>query len=350
VNLIGDHTDYQGGLVFPLALRRGTRFELRPRADDLVRLFSANLPDAGLRTYRLGEEHRAGDWDDYVRGVTAELRMAGYAIGGFDALVTSDLPVGSGLSSSAALEVAALRALRRAFDLALDDKSIAHLARRAETELVGVPVGVMDQIACSVGDPTHALFLDTRSLAFERVAIPPSLQFLVIDSAIPHRNAETGYRQRRHEAEQAADELGVPTLRDVTIEDLARVTCLPPPLGRRVRHVVTENARVAAFRAALDRQDEHELGMLLAQSHRSLRDDYQVSLPEIDLLVDLCCVTPGVLGARLTGGGFGGSVVVLALADAARAAAAQIAGAYASRTGRQATALLGRGADATPAP
>ena len=339
VNLIGDHTDYQGGLVLPLALRHGTRVDLRPRTDDQVRLFSANLPEAGLCAYRLGAEHRAGDWADYVRGLTAELRAAGHAIGGFDALVTSDLPVGSGLSSSAALEVSALRALCRGFGLSLDDKAIAHLARRAETELVGVPAGVMDQIACSVGDPMHALFLDTRSLAFDRVTIPAPLQFLVIDAGIPHRNADTGYRQRRREAEQAAFELGVPSLRDLTVDDLARVSSLPPLLARRARHVVTENVRVAAFRAALGRDDRDELARLLDQSHRSLRDDYQVSLPEIDLLVDLCDVTPGVLGARLTGGGFGGSVVVLALTEAAPEAALQIVGAYRARTGRQGTAL-----------
>src|SRR6185312_8805718 len=258
VNLIGDHTDYQGGLVLPLALRRGTRIDLRPRSDDLVRLFSANLPETGMRQYQLGAEHRAGDWADYVRGITAELRAAGYAIAGFDALVTSDLPVGSGLSSSGALEVSALRALCRGFALALDDKTIAHLARRAETELVGVPACVMDQIACSVGDPSHALFLDTRSLLFDRVTIPAALDFVVIDAGIPHRDGETGYRRRRQEAEQAAFELDVPLLRDLTVQDLARLTSLPPLLARRVRHVVTENTRVPAFRAALGREDRDE--------------------------------------------------------------------------------------------
>lgn len=339
VNLIGDHTDYQGGLVLPLALRRGTRIDLRPRSDDLVRLFSTNLPEAGMRQYQLGAEHRAGDWADYVRGITAELRAAGHAIAGFDALVTSDLPVGSGLSSSGALEVSALRALCRGFALTLDDKTIAHLARRAETELVGIPAGVMDQIACSVGDPSHALFLDTRSLAFDRVTIPAALDFVVIDAGIPHREGDTGYRRRRQEAEQAAFELDVPLLRDLTVQDLARLTSLPPLLARRVRHVVTENTRVPAFRAALGREDRVELARLLAQSHRSLRDDVQVSLPEIDLLVELCDATPGVVGARLTGGGFGGSVVVLAVAEAASAAASQIVDAYGARTGRHATAL-----------
>jgi galactokinase len=340
VNLIGEHTDYQGGFVMPLALHRGTRVQMRARDDDRVRVYSAADPDAGIRTYTLGGEQRAHDWADYVRGVTAEARAAGYAIGGFDALVTSDLPMGGGLSSSAALEVSVLRALRRAFDLALDDKTLARLARRAETELVGVPVGVMDQMASSLGDPTHALFLDTRSLAWERIGIPPEVDVLVIDPRIPHRNADSAYRQRRHEAEQAALELGVPQLRDVAIEDLPRVAGLPEPLNRRARHVVTENARVLAFRAAMSRGAIDAMGALLMQSHRSLRDDYEVSLPEIDDLVEVCAATDGVLGARLTGGGFGGSIVVMAAASEAPAVASRVAIAYAARTGRTATAIL----------
>ena len=191
VNLIGEHTDYQGGFVMPLALHRGTRVQMRARDDDQVRVFSAGQPDSGVRAYRLGTERRAHDWADYVRGVTAEARAAGYAIAGFDALVTSDLPMGGGLSSSAALEVAVLRALRRTFDLALDDRTLANLARRAETEFVGVPIGAMDQMACSLGDPAHALFLDTRSLAWERLELPPELEVVVIDSGIPHRNADS---------------------------------------------------------------------------------------------------------------------------------------------------------------
>lgn len=340
VNLIGEHTDYQGGFVMPMALQRGTRVQMRARDDERVRVYSAAEPDAGVRTYRLGGEQRTHDWADYVRGVTAEARTAGYAIRGFDALVTSDLPMGGGLSSSAALEVSVLRALRRTFDLALDDKTLAQLARRAETELVGVPVGVMDQMASSLGDPTHALFLDTRSLAWERLELPAEVEVLVIDPRLPHRNAESAYRERRRQAEQAALELGVPELRDVTIEDLPRIASLPEPLNRRARHIVTENARVLAFRAALLRGALEALGPLLMQSHRSLRDDYEVSLPEIDDLVDVCAATHGVLGARLTGGGFGGSIVVLAAAAEAPAVASRVAMAYAARTGRTATAIM----------
>jgi galactokinase len=166
------------------------------------------------------------------------------------------------------------------------------------------------------------------------------VEILIIDPRIPHRNADSAYRQRQREAEQAALELGVPQLRDLQIEDLPRIASLPEPLNRRARHVVTENARVLAFRAALLHGAIDSLGALVMQSHRSLRDDYQVSLPEIDDLVDVCAATPGVLGARLTGGGFGGSIVVLAAASEAPAVASRVAMAYAARTGRTATAIL----------
>jgi galactokinase len=340
VNLIGEHTDHQGGFVLPVAVVRGTRVQMRAREDERVRVYSAAHPDAGVRTYRLGTERRRQDWADHVRGVTAQVRAAGYAIGGFDALVTSDLPLGSGLASSAALDVAILRALRRTYDLALDDRTLARLARGAEAEMVGAPVGVMDQMACSLSDATHALFLDTRSLAWERIEIPPELEVVVIDSGIPHLSAESAYVRRREEAQQAAQELGVRQLRDLTIEDLPRIAALPEPFNRRARHIVTENARVLAFRAALLHEDADVMGALLMQSHRSLRDDFQVSLPEIDDLVDVCAATTGVLGARLTGGGFGGSIVVLAVASEAPAVASRVAIAYAARTGLTATAIM----------
>jgi galactokinase len=340
VNLIGEHTDYQGGLVLPLATFRGTRAELRPRDDDLVRAYSDQRASTGVASFRLGAEERRGEWIDYVQGVTAALRAASYALRGFEVRVTSNLPVGAGLSSSAALEVSVLRALRRAFGLALDDRTIAALAHRAETQLVGVAIGVMDQMVCSLGDPERAFFLDTRSLRWQELPLPSAVRVIMIDSGIPHRNAESGYGQRRRQVEEAARALGVEQLRDLSLDDLPRVMTLPEPLGRRARHVVTENARTAAFKEALERGDLAPLGQLLAESHRSLRDDYEVSLPEIDGLVELARATEGVLGARLTGGGFGGSVIVLADARAAASVAAEIALKYARRTGRTPTAMV----------
>jgi galactokinase len=334
VNLIGEHTDYQGGFVFPMAMFRGTRVRLRRRADDRVRLFSASQSGTGIVSYGLGSEARRHDWTDYVQGVTGVARGAGHAFRGFDAFVTSDLPLGGGLSSSAALEVAMLRGLRRAFGLVMDDLAIAHLAFRAETEFVGVPVGMMDQVVCSVGDPHNALYLDTRSLEWQKIPLPREMRVVIIDSGVPHKNAQSGYRERRQQVEEAARQLGIGQLRDLSLDDLPRLKALPEPLGRRARHVVTENARVLSFRTALQEDGRAEIGRLLSASHRSLRDDYEVSTPEIDTLVAIAAGTSGVIGARLTGGGFGGSVVALTTATHAAAAATTIAAAYARDVGR----------------
>jgi galactokinase len=342
VNLIGEHTDYQGGLVLPMPLARGTSVALRPASGAGVRVYSASEAGQGTLSFDLGCEQRANSWADYVQGVTAALRQDGHAISGFDALVTSDLLIGAGLASSAALQVGMLRALRGAFALAIDDQALATVAWRAETEFVGVPVGMMDQMVCSVGTPGTALFLDTRSLQHQAVSLPPSVTVLVVYSGIPHRNADSGYRQRRHEVEEASRLLGVRELGELAPEELPRIERLPDPLRRRARHVVTENARVLAFRQALARGLLDDLGPLMAASHRSLRDDYQVSVPEIDRLVNIATATPGVLGARLTGGGFGGAVVVLAAAEHAPAASATIADAYRINTGRAAS-IIGSG-------
>ncbi len=345
VNLIGEHTDYQGGFVFPMPLERGTTVAVGVRPGSAVRVFSDSERADGILAFDLGAEMPGRGWVDHVQGVTAALGGSGYPVGGFHALVTSDLPIGAGLASSAALAIALLRALRGAFALAIDDLAVAKLAWQAETQFVGVPVGMMDQIACSLGTPGQALFLDTRSLDWQTVVLPPSVRVLVIDSGIPHRNADSGYRQRRHEVEEAAQQLGVAQLRDVSAGDLGPLQRLPEPLRQRARHVVTENARVLAFRAALaaETPDLAQLGRLLAASHQSLRDDYQVSLPELDMLVTIAGATPGVLGARLTGGGFGGSIVVLVETARVEEAGQQIGATYKQRTGHTATIISSLG-------
>lgn len=333
INLIGEHTDYNGGFVLPVAIARRTRVALAVRDDDRVRLVSADETMAAggsALEYTLGAERRTERWIDYVQGCTAALAAAGHALRGFDALVTSRVPIGSGLSSSAALEVATLRALRTAFDLALDDVALARVAHRAEHDFVGARVGIMDQMAASLGDETAALFLDTRSGTWERVPLPAGVALAVIDSGITHRHAGGGYNARRAECERAAALLGVASLREIGIEDLGRVAELPPPLDRRVRHVVTENGRVVEAVAALRADDDRRLGAILTAGHASLRVDFEVSTPEIDRLVTLAGADPDVLGARLTGGGFGGAVVLLARAGTAAEAARRVAAAYAA--------------------
>jgi len=340
VNLIGEHTDYQGGFVLPLAIPQRTRVELRRRADRQVVVWSADDPSGGPpQTFALGGEQRGRGWVDYIQGVTVAAANAGHRLGGFDALFESDVPVGSGLSSSAALEVALLRALREAFALTLDDVALALIAQQSETEFVGARVGVMDQMASSLGETTSALFLDTRTMVYERVPLPSAARLLVIDSGVTHSHATGDYRVRRDEAEQAAHALGVPLLRDVSATD-PRVEQLSEPLRRRARHIVRENARVESAVVAMKRNDLSTLGALLFASHESLRDDYQVSVPAVDCLVELARGAPDVYGARMTGGGFGGSVVLLVRRDAAPQLAGDLARAYARATGRTARVLV----------
>jgi galactokinase len=335
-NLIGEHTDYSGGYVLPVTLPQRTRVELRRRGDDLARVHSVQL--GKTESYRVGAESPRHDWLDYVQGLTALARPL--ALGGFDARVESTVPPGSGLSSSAALEVATLRALRKAFRWELDDLPLALLAQRAEVEFVGAPVGVMDPMVSSLGTDGAALFIDTRSLQTVPVPLPPGLAIAVVHSGIAHGHAGGEYRVRRRECEEATRALGVTSLRELGGPDLPRIEALPAPLDRRVRHVVTENARVLEAVEALRAGELEILGALLEASHRSLRDDYQVSVPDLDRLVALAAAAPGVFGARLTGGGFGGAIVVAARPDGLRTAMEQVATRYRAATGRNATVLV----------
>lgn len=323
VNLIGEHTDYHQGFVLPSPIPQRTRAHVVGRSDRTVR---ASSREAGRdrREFVIGAETVTHSWIDYVQGITYALRSIAPALPGFDLRIESDVPLGSGLSSSAALEVSVLRALRQLFDLQFDDVELARLAQRAETEFVGAPVGIMDQMAASVGRVNEALFLDTRSLAFERVPLPPAAELVVIDSGIKHEHASGEYATRRRESFEAAAQLGVHYLRDITVDQLDLIGGLPPRLARRARHIVTENQRVLGAVAALRAGDLARAGTLFRASHASMRDDYETSTPEIDRLVESGNADPDVFGARLTGGGFGGSVVILARAGAGAAVARRV--------------------------
>lgn len=320
VNLLGEHTDYNDGYVLPTAIGLHTEVALARRDDGRVVVVSERLDERG--TYVLGQEPRTGGFIDYVAGVTRSLAVHGHAVEGFDALVRSSVPVGSGLSSSAALEVALLRALRVRFELTLDDATLAELAHWGETCHVGVPVGLLDPMACSLADEHTALFLDVRTLALERVALPETVEIAVVDSGVAHEHASGDYRKRRDECQSAAARLGVASLRDATLDRLPE---LSEPLRRRARHVITENARVLAGVQALRDGDVERLGALWWASHASLRDDYEVSVPAVDAIVERARAVPEILGARITGGGFGGAVVVLVRRGHAGPAAAAIA-------------------------
>ena len=341
VNLIGEHTDYNGGFVLPTLIPQATTAAVAPSSGRRVRVWSREL-SAGrsLREFHLGDEEAGQGWLDYVQGVTVALRTAGLDIGGFDLALASDVPLGSGLSSSAALEVSVLRALRRLFGLEFDDVTLARLGQAVETEFVGAPTGIMDQMASSLAGVGEALFIDTRSLTTEPVALPPGTELVVINSGVAHHHAHGDYRTRRAECERAASLLGVTQLRDVGVADLSRLQGLPSPLDRRARHVVMENQRVLDAVAAMRANDATALGALFHASHVSQRDDYECSVSEVDQLVAIAQADPAVFGARLTGGGFGGSIVGLVRAGEGAAVAARIAGDYSRDSARSATVLV----------
>jgi len=337
VNLIGEHTDYNDGLVLPAVIPQRTTVELEAREDDRVLVQSEGF---GSVAYVLRREERANDWGDFLRGVTWALADGGHVVRGFDARITSTVPPGAGLASSAALAVALLRALRVTFELPLSDEAVAQIAHRAEREFVGAQVGTMDQLAASLGRDGEALFIDTRSGTTARIALPRSFALIVIDSGIAHDHARGAYNARREECEQAARLIGVRALRDATERDAAALEPEHPTLARRARHVIAENTRVRSFVSALEAGEIVTCGRLLDESHRSLRDDFAVSIPEIDTLVALVRGQPGVHGARIVGGGFGGSVLAVATPQGAPQAARAAVDAYRAEVRREARVVL----------
>jgi galactokinase len=330
INLIGEHTDYNAGLVLPIALRLAVTVEARVRDDAMVHLMTDAEVSPRDASYQLGKERKGGTWVDRAAGVTATLAQRGFRIGGFDAAIASDLPLGAGLGSSAAFAIALLRAASELFDLDLDDTATVLIAHAAETDYAGARAGMLDQLASVHGRPSDALLIDMRDQAMERIPLPPTIELAVIDSGTRHEHASGGYNRRREECEEASRHLGVVSLREVDLRPLDTIVDrLPPPLDRRVRHVMTENARVRQAVGALRARDDETLGLLLSESHRSLRDDYEVSTPELDRLVDLANAA-GAFGSRLVGGGFGGSIIALGARGQTKRLAAEVLERYGS--------------------
>lgn len=329
VNLLGEHTDYNDGFVLPVAIRQRTRVAMRRNGTNAFSLHAAEL----AQTVRFSFEAPPTDhFASYVYGCLVLARSRRAEIPGLDIEVTSDVPMGVGLSSSAALEVATLRCLRGLLSLPLDDVEIAQIAQKAEVEFAHVRCGIMDQMASSLAGTDRALLIDTRTLDRRDVPLPAGSAVLVLDSGVARTLAGSGYNQRRGECEAAAAQLGVASLRDV--KELDAIERLPEPLRRRARHVFTENARVLQ---AARMPDATSFGQLMNASHASLRDDYEVSTPELDLLVYLLQAHPGVFGARLTGAGFGGACVALCKADQVEVVADAVLAQYnaAGHRGRQ---------------
>jgi galactokinase len=353
VNLIGEHTDYNEGWVFPAALNVGTDVAVRRRDDRILRVIAARLRATDEVSVDDLRPREGPEWTRYVRGSAALLRETGCDISGADVLIRSDLPIGAGLSSSASLEIGVALAFTTLADCVIDPATLARLGQRVENEIVGVHSGIMDQLAVALGVAGHALLIDCRSLDTEPVPIPAEVRILVLDSAVARTLAGSAYNQRRAECESAlrtlrAVEPRLRALRDVTPDLLATQGWrLAEPQLRRARHVVTENQRVLDSAAALRRGDVDRFGQLLVESHASLRDDYQVSGPELDTLVDIAVKTPGVLGARLTGAGFGGCAVALVTTEQAEHAAALIAARYRQETDRPGSASICTPSDGT---
>ncbi|XSG74117.1 galactokinase [Herpetosiphon llansteffanensis] len=342
VNLIGEHTDYNAGFVMPLALERGTTFQVQPRADQqlIVHALRFNAHDqADLANLAAGTH---GDWRDYVRGTAQALLDAGYQLQGAEISIDGDLPLSGGLSSSASLEVGLAFSLLHAQGITIAPTELAKIAQRAEIEYAHVNCGIMDQLSIAAGVAGHATLIDCRSLDIEAVPIPAEVAVLVIDSNVPRTLAGSAYNQRRTECEQAVAILqqldpSIQDLRDVSSDLLAQAAAqnlFNDVIYRRARHVVSENERVHKAATAFRAGDFGSVGALMNESHWSLRDDYEVSGPELDKLTALLRAMPGVWGARLTGAGFGGCCVALVEASQVDAVIASLGPAYQAATGR----------------
>ncbi|WP_346012110.1 galactokinase [Streptomyces sp. SID3343] len=334
VNVIGEHTDYNNGFVLPTAIPQTVRAAVGRRTDGLLRLASTH---AGAEPVEFAVADLApgvlSGWTAYPAGVVWALRAAGHDIGGADIRIDSDVPVGAGLSSSAALSCAVALALDDLYELGFDRVELARVAQRVENDFVGIPVGLLDQMAslgCRAG---HAYFLDCRDLTGTHVPFDcagSGLRLLVIDTRAAHALVDGGYATRRASCEEAARLLGVASLREITDPDAALAALPAGPLRMRVRHVLTENERVLRVVDALRVGDVRAIGPELTASHASMRDDYTISCPELDTAVDTALAT-GALGARLVGGGFGGSAIALVEADDSAPVAEAVEKAFAVR-------------------
>jgi galactokinase len=333
VNLIGEHTDYNDGFVLPMAIDRAIWIALRPRSDEDVRVYSIDFGQSASFSLK-SLQHQVQGWVEYLKGVGWALQEWGYALAGWEGVVGGDVPVGAGLSSSAALELATARAFAAVSALAWDAKRMAKLCQRAENEWIGMNCGVMDQMISAAGKAHHALLIDCRSLEYRPIPLPPDTVFVVMDTSSRRGLVDSAYNERRIQCEAAARFFSVPALRDVDAKRFEKQAgALEPIARRRARHVVTENARTMQAVEAMLAGDAVEMGRLMDVSHVSLRDDFEVSSPELDEMVACARQQTGCYGARMTGGGFGGCAVALVSAQSAAAFAQAAASCYQAATG-----------------
>ena len=344
VELLGNHTDYNGGVVLSAAINLGISAQGKARNDEKILLTSDGI--SGVVNADLGNLAPRDSWTDYPLGVAKVLHDSGFPVAGFEANFSSNLPLGAGLSSSAAIEVSMAVLLTRLFEFQVPPMDLARLCRKAENEYVGVSCGLLDQVSSIFGKKDHAIFLDCRAETVETFPFPPGIGLLIVHSGVKHALSGGEYNERRDQCFEAAEILGVSVLRDATSEQLAKAA-MPALVKRRAAHIIGENERVFQAVEHLKDHDAAALGKLMRESHRSSMENFENSTPELDALVEIASAQEGVYGARLTGGGFGGAIVALvslsAIDDVAKAVEAE----YFERTGHDGKAyecLIGDGA------
>jgi galactokinase len=348
VNLIGEHTDYNDGFVLPAAIDRDLCIALRPRPEPTIDVRSAERGGCRIALDDFGR--RSEGWGSYLQGVAWALSQAGHRLTGWDGAIASDVPGGAGLSSSAALELATAKAFEATSGFEWEPTAMARLCQQAENQWVGVASGLMDQLASARGRSGHAILLDCRSLELDLVPIPADVRMVILDTGTRRELGSSGYNDRRRECEAAARALGVASLRDVSETDLrAGASTLPDVLQRRARHVVTENARTLAAAEAMRAGDAETVGRLMSESHRSMRDDFEISSEALDAIVEAARPAPGCVGARLTGGGFAGCAVALVDRSSVSEFERAVATDYARRTGRECETFVCRASDGASA-
>ncbi len=346
VNLIGEHTDYNDGFVLPCAIDYHTVVAARPRPDRQVKLVAADFSEQTSQ-FDLAERivrDETAPWSNYVRGVAWALQQRGYRLQGVDMVVAGNVPQGAGLSSSASLEVVVGTTFNRLSELGLDGQTVALVGQQAENDFVGMRCGIMDQYISALGQAGHALLIDCRSLAYRAVPMPAGTAIIIANSNVKRGLVDSEYNTRRRECEAAAAHFGVAALRDVSPGLLAlHEDELAETVAKRARHVITENGRTEAAAEALAHGDLARMGRLMAESHRSMRDDFEITVPPIDALVEIIANVVGEAGGvRMTGGGFGGCVVALAPQELVPAVENAIAREYPAATGLEATVYVCR--------
>jgi galactokinase len=340
VNLIGEHTDYNDGYVFPMAMNRAVWIALGPRSEDRLFLHSLDF-DQSLELNLGAFQRDKTEWREYVKGMVWALQEEGFPLAGWEGVITGDIPIGSGLSSSAALLVGTARACSAAADFRWRPVHMAKLAQRAENEWVGVNVGIMDPLISAVAERGKAALIDCRNLAIEQISLPVNLKVVVMNTMKARGLVESAYNDRRRECEIAARVFGVKALRDVSFAHLRKAKeRLDSTVYRRARHVITENERTLNMGEMLKSGDLDAVGELLRASHASLRDDFEVSCRELDIIVEAANRYPGCVGARMTGAGFGGCAVALVMGDAAKDFSRQVSGEYRQQLGIEPELLI----------